>query len=170
MDRFCAVIPAFNEETHIAGVVCAVRPHVDAVVVVDDGSADGTSQAAGRAGAVVVAHGINLGKGRALETGLSWAVASGFTAAITLDADGQHDPAEIGRFTDKFRQTAADIIIGTRMRNRGDMPFVRAMTNLVTSVVLSCIAGQRLTDTQSGYRLLKCGTAAQLPVSSARFE
>ena len=170
MERFCAVIPAFNEEDRIAGVVAAAAEYADAVVVVDDGSKDKTFTVAERAGAVVMRHQTNRGKGRALETGIAWAAANGFAAAITLDADGQHDPREIPRFRDKFSQTRADIVLGTRMRDRRGMPFVRAVTNLVTSVVLSCIAGQRITDSQSGYRLLKCATAASLPVSAARFD
>lgn len=170
MEKICAVIPAYNEARAIRAVVGAAVDNADAVVVVDDGSSDGTAQAAEAAGALVITHEVNLGKGQALATGIAWAVENGFDAAVTLDADGQHDPLQIPRFVDRFRTTGADIVLGTRMYNRGNMPLVRALTNLVTSIVISCIAGQRITDSQSGYRLLKCATAGALPVTGARFD
>ena len=166
----CAIIPAYNEEERIASVVAGASKFVDAVVVVDDGSTDRTASAAEAAGATVVRHARNLGKGRALETGLGHAAGHGFAAAITLDADGQHDPDEIPRFTEKFAAAGADVIVGTRMHDRAGMPWIRILTNFVTSVVVSLIAGRRITDSQSGYRLLKCATAARLPVSGARFD
>jgi glycosyltransferase involved in cell wall biosynthesis len=170
LDKFCAVIPAYNEETRIAPVVREAAKYVDAVIVVDDGSTDRTAQAAAESGATVVKHAANLGKGAALSTGLARAVEGGFTAAITLDADGQHDPRDIPRFLDEFRASRADIIIGTRMQNRAGMPFIRAATNVVTSLVISLLAGQRVGDSQSGFRLLACATAARLPVAGARFD
>ncbi len=170
MEKICAVIPAYNEARAIRAVVGAAVDNADAVVVVDDGSSDGTGQAAEAAGALVITHEVNLGKGQALATGIAWAVENGFDAAVTLDADGQHDPSQIPRFVDRFRTTGADIVLGTRMYNRGNMPLVRALTNLVTSIVISCIAGQRITDSQSGYRLLKCATVGALPVTGARFD
>ncbi|MCD6405077.1 MAG: glycosyltransferase family 2 protein [Planctomycetes bacterium] len=170
MEKICAVIPAYNEAEALGAVVAAAAGSADAVLVVDDGSSYGTAQAAEAAGAVVVTHEVNLGKGQALATGIAWAVENGFDAAVTLDADGQHDPSQIPRFVDRFRTTGADIVLGTRMYNRENMPLVRALTNLVTSIVISCIAGQRITDSQSGYRLLKCATAGTLPVQGARFD
>jgi glycosyltransferase involved in cell wall biosynthesis len=89
-----AVIPCFNEGATIARLAAEARPHVPAVIVVDDASTDNTSSEAGRAGAMVVRHGRNLGKGAALRTGLSLAVEQGFEWAATLDGDGQHAPAE----------------------------------------------------------------------------
>lgn len=170
MERFAAVIPAYNEAERIGPVVEGARRYVDAVVVVDDGSKDETSKVAAAAGAEVVRHPTNYGKGRALETGLAWAADHGFDAAITLDADGQHLPEEIPRFTDAYRRYHPDIVLGTRMGDHRGMPFVRMMTNFVTSVLISCVAGRRISDSQSGYRLLKCATAGRLTLTGSRFD
>jgi glycosyltransferase involved in cell wall biosynthesis len=169
-DRFCAVIPALNEAARIAPVVEGARRHVDAVVVVDDGSSDDTAAVAAAAGAHVVRHPTNLGKGRALNAGIRWAVDNGFDAVITLDADGQHLAVEIPRFTEAYSRHKPDIILGTRMGDRRGMPLVRAFTNFLTSAVISCAAGRRISDSQSGYRLLKCSTACLLPLKGSRFD
>lgn len=169
LDRFCAIIPAYNEEHRVGPVVADALRYVHAVLVVDDGSRDRTAEAAERHGAVVVRHETNCGKGVALATGLSWASRNDFAAAITLDGDGQHLPAEIPRFIEHYRQTGADIIVGTRMSDNANMPIIRKATNIVTSIVISCIAGRKITDSQSGFRLLKCCTSGALPVMSSRF-
>lgn len=170
MKRFAAVIPAYNEVRRVGDVIRASLPHVDVVLVVDDGSSDGTVEAAREAGAEVVVHAVNMGKGRAMETGIKWALEHGLEAIVMLDADGQHLGEEIPRFLDCYRKSGADIVLGTRMGKRDGMPFVRAMTNFVTSVVVSCAAGARITDSQSGFRLLKCATACRLPLGGGRFD
>lgn len=169
MGRICAVIPAYNEARRVGFVVASTLPFVDEVVVVDDGSCDGTADAAAAAGARVIGHETNRGKGAALETGLSWARRSGCAAAVTLDADGQHDPAEIPRLEEGLRK-GADIVLGTRMHARRGMPPLRAFTNFVTSLVTSCIAGRRITDSQSGFRLFRMATAGALVATGSRFE
>ncbi len=168
--RICAVIPAYNEADRVGGVVRRTLPHVDRVIVVDDGSADATAEAARSAGADAVRHDRNLGKGAALATGLQRAAAAGFDGAVTLDADGQHDPDEVPRLIAAFRDTGADIVLGTRMGDRRGMPLVRALTNLVTSIVISCLAGRRITDSQCGFRVLRLSTAGRLPLSASRYD
>jgi glycosyltransferase involved in cell wall biosynthesis len=170
VDRFCAVIPALNEAARIGNVVSGARPHVETVIVVDDGSSDDTAGAAAQAGATVLRHETNKGKGRALDTGIKWAVEQGYDAVITMDADGQHLAVEIPRFTEAFIKDHPDIVIGTRMKNTKGMPFVRLGTNYVTSAIISMVARKRITDTQSGYRLLKCDTACRLTTKSARYD
>ena len=108
-----ALIPAYNEARFIADVVNGALKHLP-VVVVDDGSSDGTGGAAALAGAKVISHGRNQGKGKALLTGFDYAIRRGVDAAITLDADGQHDPDEIPLFIEAFRAGQGDIIIGQR--------------------------------------------------------
>ncbi|MHC4712090.1 MAG: glycosyltransferase family 2 protein [Planctomycetota bacterium] len=168
--RICAVIPAYNEADRVGVVVRRTLFHVDHVVVVDDGSADATAEAARSAGADVVRHDLNRGKGAALATGLQRAAAVGFEGAVTLDADGQHDSGEIPHLIETFRDSGADIVLGTRMRNRRGMPVVRALTNLVTSIVISCLAGRRVTDSQCGFRVLRLSTAGRLPLSASRYD
>ena len=179
--RVCAVIPAYNEEKHVADVVRALVEGGVEVLVVDDCSGDRTSERAVEAGARVVRHEDNCGKGAALATGLGWARDNGFDAVVTLDGDGQHDPAEIPKFLDAARR-GADIAVGTRrfsarrsrlqgVRTRArEMPPVRKFINWGMTYILSFMAGQRLTDTQSGYRLIRTDAWKRLGLSSSRFD
>jgi glycosyltransferase involved in cell wall biosynthesis len=93
--RTCALIPAFNEAPYIANVVAGARQHVEKVVVIDDGSGDGTAQVARAAGATCLRSPKNCGKASALRTGIAFARAQGFTHVLTLDGDGQHLPEDI---------------------------------------------------------------------------
>jgi glycosyltransferase involved in cell wall biosynthesis len=146
-----ALIPAYNEAAHIAAVVAGAAAHLP-VLVVDDGSADDTVRLAEKAGATVVRHAANRGKGTALVTGFGWAVERGSSAVVTLDADGQHDPAEIPAFLDAFERGAGDLIIGRRRFDQ--MPRARQWANATGSRLLSWAVGQRIHDNQSGYRLV----------------
>ena len=169
MGSICAVIPAYNEAASVGSVVASALDFVDGVVVVDDGSEDPTAEAARAAGAQVILHESNRGKGAALETGFAWARERGCAAAMTLDADGQHDPAEIPRLVEAF-EAGADVVVGTRMYSRRGMPPLRAFTNFLTSLVTSCMAGRRITDSQSGFRMFRMSTAGTLRAATSRFE
>jgi glycosyltransferase involved in cell wall biosynthesis len=145
-----AFIPAWNEAPRIGLVVEAARSHLP-VLVVDDGSQDDTAAVAEAAGATVVRHRQNRGKGAALMTGFAWALGRGYDAVLTLDADGQHDPADIPRFLDAYEAGAGDLIIGRR--DFSQMPFPRFFTNPFGSWLLSQALHTRIYDNQSGYRL-----------------
>jgi glycosyltransferase involved in cell wall biosynthesis len=168
--RICALIPAHNESRHIDAVVRGVAASGIPALVVDDCSADDTAARARAAGAEVVSHPDNRGKGGALATGFGWARDRGFEAVICLDGDGQHDPAEIGRFVAAAARGASDIVVGSRMRNAPNMPFVRKLTNWFMSGVLSALARHTLTDTQSGYRLIRTAAWFRLGLSTSRFD
>ncbi len=151
------VIPCKNLESEVGEVVRGVlglNLSLD-VVVINDGSTDGTSAAAEAAGAHVLEHEVNLGKGAALKTGFEYAVAKGYDAVVTMDGDGQHDPSAIPDFLDALDKCDADIIVGTRMHAVGEMPKLRIWTNRTTSRIVSLLAGQEISDSQSGYRLIK---------------
>lgn len=170
--RIAAVIPAYNEITTVETVVRGALQHVQAVVVVDDGSSDGTAAAAALAGATVIAHSINRGKGAALRSGFAWALRHGFDLVFTLDADGQHDPGEMPRFVEAYAQTQADLIIGQRTYT--SMPFIRRWANRIGRWLLRLALGQDIPDNQSGYRLysrrlLKLLQALEDMQSPARF-
>ena len=153
--KIVAVIPCYREEGHIGGVVAGVVKAGFPALVVDDGSPDGTATEARNAGAwQVVIHEQNRGKGAAMATGLRRALDAGFEAAVLMDGDGQHAPAEIVRFADAFASTGADVVLGSRMSCAGPMPLVRFVTNKFMSALLSRKLGQRVTDSQCGYRLL----------------
>jgi glycosyltransferase involved in cell wall biosynthesis len=146
-----AVIPAYEEGPRIAGVVDATLPYLP-VVVIDDGSTDDTADRAAAAGATVLRQDPNAGKGAALRRGFRYAIEMGVAAVVTLDADGQHDPAEIPAFLASFDESHPGLVIG--QRDLGSMPPIRRLSNTVGGIVLSSAIGQHLPDNQSGYRLI----------------
>ena len=146
-----ALIPAYNEETRLAGVVAGAIQHLP-VLVVDDGSTDATAPVAQDAGASVVIQEPNQGKGAALQAGFRRAIDRGYEAVVTLDADGQHDPAEIPKFLTAYRTGGAELIIGRR--DFSQMPPVRRLANWLGGLAFSWALGQRVPDNQSGYRLI----------------
>ncbi len=166
--KTAALIPAFREEKHIEQVVRETRKHLPRVLVVDDGSPDATADAAEAAGADVLRNGRNLGKGASLALGFDRLFADGFDAALCLDADGQHLPAEIPRFLEAAAR--ADLVIGNRMADTGSMPFARIWTNRVTSALLSRLAGVHVPDTQCGYRLIRREAWQNVAIKSRNYE
>jgi glycosyltransferase involved in cell wall biosynthesis len=151
--KTAALIPAFREEKHIAEVVRQTKQYLPDILVVDDGSGDDTASIARGAGAEVIVNSPNRGKGASLAIGLDHLFARGFAAAVCLDADGQHLPAEIPRFLEAA--ASADLVIGNRMADVRDMPAARLWTNRVTSRILSGLAGVVVPDTQCGFRLVR---------------
>ncbi len=151
----CVVIPAYNEAATVEAVVKEVlTSHSLPVIVVDDGSIDATAEMAERAGAEVLRHADNRGKGVALRTAIQHIVERGYNPALFMDADGQHSPSDLGRFLERWERTKADLIIGTRMGNPVGMPMLRLLANTSSSVIVSALAGKWISDSQSGYRLL----------------
>lgn len=146
-----ALIPAYNEASRIAPVIKGALSQLP-VLVVDDGSQDETAVVATAAGATVLQQDPNQGKGAALKHGFRWACEHGIKAVVTLDADGQHDPAEIQNFLAHYHHTQADLIIGAR--DFREMPGLRRLANWSGSKILSWAMGQTVYDTQSGYRLI----------------
>lgn len=165
----CVIVPAYREGGRIGAVVKGIRPWCDDVIVVDDGSDDRTADEAASAGAIVIRHAVNRGKGAALETGFRVARERGFDYAITMDGDGQHVPEDIRTFMDAYRTTGTPVLIGNRMADTRAMPFVRRWTNRFMSWLLSREMGQRVPDTQCGYRLYRLSAIAGVPVESGRF-
>jgi len=167
----CAgVIPCFNEGASLAALVPAVREHLPCVIVVDDGSTDDTAALAEGAGAVVVRHERNRGKGTTLRTGLSLALKLGFEWAVTLDGDGQHAPDDLPSFLRCARESGASLVVGNRMPDAPAIPWLRRQVNRWMSRRLSRHSGRHLPDTQCGYRLLHLATWAALPLKTERFE
>lgn len=169
--RTAIVIPAFNAAAHLAAVLEAASRFIplSRIIVVDDGSGDGTGEVARRAGAIVLAHEVNKGKGVALETGILCAADRGWEYAITMDADGQHDPGEISLFLEKAAQTGADMVVGNRMASRKDMPGDRVFANKATSWFVSARSGVHIPDSQNGYRLLRTDLYRKLRIRAKRY-
>ncbi len=149
--RILALIPAYNEHQHIATVVSLALTYLP-VLVVDDGSADETSRLARESGAVVLRQEPNQGKGAAMARGFTYALENNYDAVITLDGDGQHDPAEIPDFVAEFNDRHSDLIIGERDFRK--MPFVRMCSNTLGTWMFSRAMRQYIPDNQSGYRLI----------------
>jgi glycosyltransferase involved in cell wall biosynthesis len=150
------VIPAFNEGSRIGAVLQRLRasvPDVD-VVVVDDGSHDDTAARARAAGVHVISHPFNLGYGAALQTGYKYACAAGHAYVAQLDADGQHDPADVARLLAPLRAGAADVVIGSRfVTHTGyDMGVTRGVGRRVFQLVLRACGGPLIADPTSGYQ------------------
>jgi len=149
-----AVIPAYDEEKHIGDVVRRTRQQLDHVLVVDDGSNDQTAARAREAGAEIIVHPQNRGKGEAIKTGLRHWLDRQFTWALILDADGQHRPEEIDRFVNVALASDAQMFIGNRMNDLAGMPLLRRIVNHCMSKRISRICGQEIPDTQCGFRML----------------
>jgi glycosyltransferase involved in cell wall biosynthesis len=169
-ERIIAVIPAFNAGATIEPVIIGALPHVERVVVVDDGSRDGSGDVASRAGATVLTHEVNRGKGGALKTGFAYTLEHGFDGVITLDADGQHLPSEIPKIVAARRETGADIIIGGRAHLFGEMLPRRRMANRFASWAISKGSGARIDDSQSGYRFYSASLLRAIELRSDGFD
>lgn len=147
------VIPAYNEERFIGSVVLQTLQHADAVIVVDDGSTDATAQIAEAAGAQVVRHPKNQGKGIALNTGFRAARALGPQVVVTLDADGQHSPEEMTRVVAPVLEDKADIVVGSRyLDKKSRVPLHRVWGHMAFNLVNRLASGVSLSDSQSGFR------------------
>jgi len=166
-----AVIPAYHDEKHIGDIVRRTGQQLDHVLVIDDGSNDGTAQRARDAGAEVIVHSQNRGKGEAIKTGLRQCLAREVTWLILLDSDGQHLPEEIERFLSAAASaTQPMLFVGNRMDNASAMPFIRRVVNRYMSRRISHLCGQRIPDTQCGFRMLHQQLIPELLGGGDRFD
>ncbi|WP_024287628.1 glycosyltransferase family 2 protein [Cellulomonas sp. KRMCY2] len=154
--RLLVVVPAWNEQETLPAVIAELRAAVPAadVLVVNDGSTDLTSEVAWAAGALVLDLPINLGVGGAMRAGYTYALRKGYDAAVQLDADGQHNPADIPRLLEQMAAQGAHVVIGARFAGVGDYAArgPRRWSMRLLATVLSRVAGTRLTDTTSGFK------------------
>lgn len=151
--RVLVVIPALNAEPSIGRIVGEAKAAVPDVLVVDDGSSDRTAAIARDAGAQVVSHPANRGKGAALKTGFAYALQHGYDAVVTLDADGQHLPREIPKFIAAHDESGADLIIGGRAHLFGQMLPRRRFANRFSAATIAWASKTKVSDSQSGFRL-----------------
>jgi len=169
--RTCvAVIPCCNEAATIRSLTRAIARHLPKVLVVNDGSTDDTAAEASTAGAAVVTLPKNRGKGAALRVGLSSAYRAGFAWALLMDGDAQHDPEDIPALLKAAEETNTALVVGNRMHDAANMPWLRRRVNQLMSWLISLRAGQTLLDTQSGFRLVKLAAWAELNLVTEHFE
>lgn len=174
--KVCFVIPAYNEAKAVGSVV----KHLDdalrdvnftyEIVVIDDGSKDGTEATARDAGAKVIRHILNVGSGGATATGLSYAQQQNFTIAATLDADGQHDPKDVIRGVQKLQDEQADLLIGSRLLDASGMSNVKIIGNRGLSIITYLTFGVNVTDSQSGLRVYSRDALDKLKWKTSGYE
>ena len=154
-----AIIPALNEEISIGSMVIKTKKYADHVIVVDDGSTDDTAEIARIAGAYVIVHAKNGGKGEALKTGFREACKNGTKVIVTIDADGQHDPNEIPKVVEPILSRGFDMVIGSRYLNGNSIPLYRRIGQKILDRATNMNSGICVTDTQSGFRAFAVSTA-----------
>ena len=176
-----AVIPAYQDEKHIGDIARRTRERLDHVLVIDDGSTDETGERARKAGAEVIVHDQNRGKGEAIKTGLAHWLGTANPACgepdsqiqwvILLDSDGQHLPEEIDRFLAAAASvTGPTFFIGNRMNDAARMPLVRRVVNRYMSNQISRVCGQKIPDTQCGFRMLNRQSIPDMLGGGHRFD
>jgi glycosyltransferase involved in cell wall biosynthesis len=165
-----AIIPAYNSESYLTKLLPEVQGYISDILVVDDGSADATSATAESLGATVLRHPTNRGKGAALKTGFAYALENNIDMVLTLDSDGQHNPQYIPAFLQAFEKTGIDLIIGSRILDKVDMPWQRRFSNWTTSHLLSLLLKVKIDDLQCGYRLYSRQLLERLQLESDHFE
>lgn len=163
--RPVALVPAYQAAATIGGVVTGLLRHVPRVLVVDDGSTDGTEEAASRAGAQVLVLPANSGKGSALRAGLDLLLATNATHVVFVDADGQHDPDDVPSLLAAAR-SGDQFVIGSRMNGSEAIPPVRFRTNEIGSRILTRMSGHDVEDSQSGFRVIAADVLRKLPLSA----
>ncbi len=174
--RLALLIPAYNEEKYIEGVIENSSKYEMDIIILDDGSIDSTASIveslipAYSPYLKLIRHSKNLGKGQALITGFDYIKENNYSGVITLDADGQHDTKEIINFLEVIKKEDPDLIIGDRLGNTEGMPFIRLATNVFTSWIISKIAGKKVSDVQSGYRYLKTMALKKIKLKTKNFD
>lgn len=166
----CVVIPTFNESKIIYKLVSGIKKFGLDVLVIDDGSRDGTAELARNVGAIIISHSRNMGKGVSLRDGFKKVVNENYDFIITMDGDGQHSPDDIENFIRTFSEQNSDIIVGNRMDDSKNMPFIRWITNRAMSMIISSICKTYIPDTQCGFRLIKTSVLRDMVLSTSNYE
>jgi len=163
------VIPAYNEATCLGDVVRRVRNEYPSVIVVDDGSADATSDEARKAGALVLRHLINRGQGAALKTGIDYALARGAKIIVTFDSDGQHQLEDVKGLLAPIREGRCEVALGSRfLHPECRVPFMRRLTLKLGVLFTRLVSRIQVTDTHNGLRALSRGAAEKIGIRQDR--
>ncbi|HEY1169751.1 MAG TPA: glycosyltransferase family 2 protein [Verrucomicrobiae bacterium] len=164
------IIPCFNEEHGLNALLPKLRRFLPNILIVDDGSTDGTALAAGRHGAQVLSSSVNQGKGTAVRQALEHVRRQGYAWTLVMDGDGQHSPEDIPSFFARAESSPVDLVIGNRMDQCENMPFIRRWTNRYLSYCISTLVDQSFPDTQCGFRLIRLDALKGVDLNTTGFE
>ena len=170
MDKICVLIPAYNAQETLGAVLKKIEPLKVDTIVVDDGSSDQTERVASENGVHLLNHPLNLGKGAAIRTGFQYILQRDYQMIITLDADGQHSPSIIPSLLKIFQSVKPDILIASRAAEFGRMTFLRRFWNRLGVKAVARLCHSDITDSQSGFRLIRTEVLKKVDLSTFRFE
>ena len=168
--KICILIPVYNESQNIGRIVEIIKRKDLNVIVIDDGSTDGSGDLAQQKGAVVLRHVFKMGKGNSLKEGFEYILKEGYAGVLMMDGDGQHDPEEVDHFILAAQKHPLSVITGNRMTNTEGMPLIRYLTNRFMSSLISTACGQKIQDTQCGFRYISASILRELNLVSNDFE
>ncbi len=167
----CILIPSYNEERTIGGIVRKLKERKLTVYVVDDGSIDATADRAAAEGAFVIKNSPNKGKGAAMRAGFEMIIKEGrFDSVIIMDGDDQHEVDDVAHLIKKAHESGADLVLGNRMQDTSRMPIIRIVTNRFMSWLLSVITGRDIPDTQCGFRLVSVKVLKDINLKSSNYD
>ncbi|MDP3142852.1 MAG: glycosyltransferase family 2 protein [Candidatus Omnitrophota bacterium] len=170
MNNICVIIPTYNESKIIVKLVGEIRQLGFDVLVIDDGSNDGTGELARNSGAIVLRNEQKQGKGASLRKGFAFALQHSYSAIITMDGDGQHDPKDIQQFLKAAEHNEPCLIVGNRVSDAKGMPLIRWLTNHFMSFLISLICRQKILDSQCGFRYLSMDVLKKINLKTEKFE
>lgn len=165
-----ALIPAYNAQATLPGVLKGVKKYLPDILVVDDGSGDDTAKAAAGERVEVLRHPQNLGKGAALKSGFQWALERSYDLVLTIDADGQHNPQLIPDFLAAYEKNRPGIIIGSRWSQAEGMKGLRRYFNRLARAAISACCAAPLEDSQSGFRLIEAQVLKKIKLTTNRYD
>ena len=169
--NICVVIPVLNEAKGIGPIVSSIKDRGLDVLVIDDGSDDGSGQIAEEMGADIIRHESRQGKGFSLRAGFNYIVEQDcYDGVIAMDGDGQHDVSDIDKFIDMAKLQPDSVISGNRMSDASNMPWLRVATNKAMSLLISLTCRQKIPDSQCGYRYIGCRILKEVNFTSVGFE
>lgn len=168
--KLCVLIPVYNEAENIGPLVEGLKKRGKEVVVINDGSTDGSGLIAQAKNAVVLSHVHRAGKGTSLRDGFDYAIQHNYDGVITMDGDGQHDIEDLEKIAEKAKEIKSGIVTGSRMKNHRDMPWLRFLVNKAMSSMISFVCRQKIADTQCGFRFISTDILKSLHLSCSDYE
>ncbi|MDX9702584.1 MAG: glycosyltransferase family 2 protein [Candidatus Auribacterota bacterium] len=167
---YYVLVPAYNVEKYLRDLIKRIKLHTHNILVIEDGSKDNTLKIIKEMNIEHIAHPVNKGKGASLNDGFAYLAEKNIDYVLTMDSDGQHAPEDIPNFIAGALKSRADIILGNRMDNPTGMPIIRYLTNRFTSWIITRMCGQKISDSQCGFRLISKKVLKSVAVESNNYD